>query len=120
MDLTHLIPLCNRSSFKSMFLCMDPFPAAETVKQESSAFAQDFLCVDNATIDTAMSPALSLSSDDTLIDHLSPPETLQLLTPLPSKVPDHNVEIRLDDLLDWNGEQTFAADSKQIEFLTLP
>jgi hypothetical protein len=116
----HLSLFATVLHFKSMSLCMDPFPAAETVKQESNAFAQDFLCIDNATIDTAMSPALSLSSDDTLIDHLSPTETLQLLTPLPCKVPDQNVDIRLDDLLDWNGEQTFAADSKQIEFLNLP
>jgi len=92
---------------------MDPFPAAETVKQEPSAFSEDFLCIDNTTSDSSVSPAfsptVSLSSDDTLFDNLPPLETQQLMTPLQPKSPDQTVEIRLDDLLDWNGEQTFAA-----------
>jgi hypothetical protein len=117
---TTILPSLQVFFIQSMSLRMGPFPAAETVKPESGAFSQDFLCIDNATTDCAMSPAPSLSSDDTLIDQLSPPESLQLLTPLQSKLPEQNVEIRLDDLLDWNGEQTFAADSKQIEFLNLP
>jgi len=100
-------------SLWSVFASMDPFPAAETVKQEPSAYSQDFLCIDNTTSDSsvspAFSPALSLSSDDTLFDNLSPLETHQLMTPLQLKSADQSAEIRLDDLLDWNGEQTFTA-----------
>jgi hypothetical protein len=92
---------------------MNPFPAAETVKPEQDDYSQDFLCIDNATTDSsvspAFSPALSLSSDDTLFDNLAPLESIQLMTPLQQKLPDQSVEIRLDDLLDWNGEQTFTA-----------
>jgi hypothetical protein len=90
-----------------------PFPAAETVKQEQCAYSQDFLCIDNTSNDSTLSPAfsptLSWSSDDTLIDNLSPSESLELMTPLQPKLLDQNVDIRLDDLLDWNGDQTFTA-----------
>jgi len=38
------------------------------------------------------------------------------MTPLQEKLPDGMVDIRLDDLLDWSGEQTLQLDSKQMEF----
>lgn len=91
-----------------------PFPAAETTKQEQGAYSEDFLCFDSVTSDSALlpspsfSPSLSLSSDDTLSEIMSPSGSFELITPLQQKLSDENVDIRLDDLLDWNGEQTSA------------
>jgi len=38
------------------------------------------------------------------------------MIPLQEKLPSGMVDIRLDDLLDWSGEQTLQLDSKQMEF----
>ncbi|KAG2183639.1 hypothetical protein INT43_006647 [Umbelopsis isabellina] len=95
---------------------------SETAKSEPSEYSQDFLCIEPTTKDVnvlpspSFSPTLSLSSDDTLIDTLSPPQSNELMIPLQEKLPSGLVDIRLDDLLDWSGEQTLQLDSKQMEF----
>lgn len=108
--------------YKYAFSIGFPFPAAETAKSEPSEYSQDFLCIESTSKDVTVlpspsfSPTLSLSSDDTLIDTLSPPQSSELMIPLQEKLPSGMVDIRLDDLLDWSGEQTLQLDSKQMDF----
>jgi hypothetical protein len=107
--------------YKHTFSFGFPFPAAETAKPEPSEYSQDFLCIEPTSKDVTVlpspsfSPTLSLSSDDTLIETLSPQRS-ELMTPLQDKLPSGMADIRFDDLLDWSGEQTLQLDSKQMEF----